>query len=305
MLTSWSISRVFRASLLALAVIAMAGRQAEAAITYNLTAGASYTLADANGNDFIVTQGGIQPAGSGVFGSFLRLQMKGNEQGYNTSVRKSGSPKTDYDELSDTTHTKAITMSNISVVDVGGVLYREFFLDINEPNGGGQNLLSLNQIQIFTFQNGDPGLGVSTVMAPTLNTPSRISFAGVPGMTEVFRMNDVTSNYNELVLNTALSSGSGQSDMRLLVLNDLFGYGDLNVVLYSHFGKPPGSQASEGGFEEWAVRGGGPVNQPPDDDDDGDTGGGDVPSTVPEPATLAIWGLGLGIAGLVRLRRKS
>lgn len=26
---------------------------------------------------------------------------------------------------------------------------------------------------------------------------------------------------------------------------------------------------------------------------------------VPEPATLAIWGLGLGIAGLVRLRRKS
>jgi len=31
---------------------------------------------------------------------------------------------------------------------------------------------------------------------------------------------------------------------------------------------------------------------------------GPVP-TVPEPASLAIWGLGLGIAGLVRLRRKS
>jgi hypothetical protein len=27
--------------------------------------------------------------------------------------------------------------------------------------------------------------------------------------------------------------------------------------------------------------------------------------TVPEPATLAIWGLGLGIAGLVRLRRRQ
>lgn len=30
-----------------------------------------------------------------------------------------------------------------------------------------------------------------------------------------------------------------------------------------------------------------------------------VGSEVPEPATLAIWGLGLGIAGLVRLRRKT
>jgi hypothetical protein len=28
-------------------------------------------------------------------------------------------------------------------------------------------------------------------------------------------------------------------------------------------------------------------------------------NAVPEPATLAIWGLGLGIAGLVRLRRKD
>lgn len=37
------------------------------------------------------------------------------------------------------------------------------------------------------------------------------------------------------------------------------------------------------------------TNPPPGPDD----------PTVPEPATLAIWGLGLGIAGLVRLRRKS
>jgi len=173
-------------------------------------------------------------------------------------------------------------------VTIGGVEYRAFNLDVNEPDAAKKATLSINQIQLFVGAT-DPS--AYTSLTPPFSTPYLpyvppvISFAN-QGLTEVFRMNDSSTAFNQIKLDYDLiSSGSGRNDMTLLVQNSVFGVGNPNVVLYSHFGKPPGSYPSESGFEEWGVdtKGGGPNPEPP----------GPGPTPVPEPGALAIWGLGL------------
>jgi len=266
---------------MALLVSWFAAQPSPAAINLT-TANSSWSAADGT---FSVRQGNDGgAAGTGVFDSFVRIQMRGNEQGYNTSNRP-----VNFNELTDPNFTRAIRMADIAVVQIGNYLYREFRLDINENNSTSGRLLSLNQIQIFTGPN-DP-LAPANLLAAGVGQPSVIDFG--LSFHEVFRLNEHSGvDFKEIKLNSSLTAGSGRADMFLYVRNDLFGAGNQNVILYSQFGTPPGSDASDAGFEEWGVRhGGGPVNGP-------------VPP-VPEPTTLAIWGLGLGIAGLVKLRRNK
>src|SRR5262249_61795149 len=54
-------------------------------------------------------------------------------------------------------------------------------------------------------------------------------------------------------LNSNLSSGSGDSDIRVLVPNTSFDNSPF-VYLYSHFGAESPDWVSESGFEEWGVR---------------------------------------------------
>lgn len=284
--------------LIAVAAIAISSQPLQAAIaTVDLTtAGASHTVVADHGGTFIVTQGSVQPTGTGTFSSFVRIQQSGGEngeQGYNTSNTRY------FDEKTDPNYTRAILLNEVPVVSIDGVDYREFVLDINENNGPG-NLLSLNQIQLFVGPTDPENYAGLTPVTET--TPSRISFDD--RFTEIFRMNDVTEDFTQIKLNYSQASGSGESDMFLYVRNDQFGAGNPNVILYSQFGYPPRPpvDASDAGFEEWAVRpGGGPENPEPGDSDNP---GPDGSNQVPEPATLAIWTLGLGIAGLVRLRRQ-
>lgn len=133
--------------LIAVAAIAISSQPLQAAIaTVDLTtAGASHTVLADHGGAFIVTQGSVQPTGTGTFSSFVRIQQSGGEngeQGYNTSNTRY------FDEKPDTNFTRAILLNEIPVVTIDGVDYREFVRDINENNGPG-NLLSLNQIQLF------------------------------------------------------------------------------------------------------------------------------------------------------------
>jgi len=280
---------------MAVSVVAISSQPLRAAITTVdlTTAGASHTVVADNGGEFIVTQGSVQPAGTGAINSFVRIQQSGGangEQGYNTSNTRY------FDEKTDPNFTRAILLNEVPVVTKDGVDYREFVLDINENNGPG-NILSLNQIQLFVGPTDPENYASLTPVTET--TPSRILFDD--RFTEVLRMNDAAQDFTQIKLNYSLASGSGESDMFLYVRNDQFGAGNPNVILYSQFGYPPQppSDASDAGFEEWAVRpGGGPVN--PESGSPGPVGS----DQTPEPATLAIWTLGLGIAGLVRLRRK-
>src|SRR5262249_55615483 len=88
-----------------------------------------------------------QPAGSGVLDSFVRLQAKnasaGVAQGYNTDARP-----LQFDEQTGKTFARSLLLSDVPTVNIGGSLYREFLLDINQTNS--QPLLSLDALRFYT-----------------------------------------------------------------------------------------------------------------------------------------------------------
>ena len=278
---------------LALATLLLTGFGVNAASASTIldltTAGAGAVGTGAIGGTFGIKQVPDQSTGTGVIDSFLRVHAQGNnnaEQGYNTSL---GTP---FDDVGGV-FTRALLLSEVPVLTIGGVGYRQFLLDINQVNSDA--LLSLNQIQIFQ-STGDRIDGALTVPASAGTAPI-LGFAGT-GWTEAFRLNNATPNY-EIVLNYGLNPGSGSGDMYLYVADSLFAAGIPNVILYSQFGLPPGGNDTNDGFEEWAVR---RLTAPPCVNC--------VPTqlleTVPEPGSMILLGSGLAFAALrLGRRRKS
>ena len=197
---------------------------ASAAIIDLTTAGASATETAAIGGTFFVQQVPDQSTGTGVIEPFLRIQANGAEQGYNTDE------KVEYDTKAGT-WTHALLLSDVPIVNLGGTDYYQFLLDINQNSGQENELLSLNQIQIFQAAS-DPGNDAETI--DESNTVPLISFGAAA--TERFRLNNAGSLTNELLLNYELNSGSGSGDMFLYVRVDAFANTGGYVVFYSQFG---------------------------------------------------------------------
>jgi len=260
-----------------LAVFA-ASRASASTIIDLSTAAASSTQTAALGGSFTVTQISPQSTGTGVIDSFLRIHQTGEERGFNTN---NGTPLDDVPG----NFTRALDLSEIPIVNIGGIDYRQFLLDINQT--GANPLLSLNQIQIFQSPT-DPTSFI-------LNEASATSDAIISGLgTEVFRMDNANNPNNyEIKLDFSLNSGSGSGDMFLYIRNSDFNplLGNF-VVLFSQFGAPPGQWSSNDGFEEWAVLkpSGNGSNNPQD--------------AVPEPASLLLLGSGLAFAAR-RVHRKT
>jgi len=110
----------------------------------------------------IFAQINVQPTGTGVIDSFLRLQADATEQGYNTSARDysargnlvTSGVKTEFDEKSDPNYTRSIKLSDVPIVRINGIDYREFFLDINENASDPGRYISLDQLELYVSGSG-------------------------------------------------------------------------------------------------------------------------------------------------------
>jgi len=230
-----------------------------------------------------VAEGGIynvvgpHPTGTGVIDSFLRVQQKGAEEGFNTGARPMLCDGRTCDDKTDPNFTRNLLTSSVPIVTINGQQYREFFLDINEPASTPGNYLTLDQVEIFV--SNSPNLDTHTSGSP--------GWGSLSGASKVYDMeNNNADNWINLDYNL-VGGGSGWGDMVLFVPNNPLFATNQYVYLYSEFGcggsfvssKPcTGKYQSQAGFEEWWVPGQTTTTQSPG---------------VPEPATLLLSGAGL------------
>lgn len=196
------------------------------------------------------------PAGTGKIDSFLRLQSPGNstnEQGYNTDARP-----LEFDENNSPQFTRSLLLSQVPIVNIGGLNYRQFILDVNEPNATNRNpdlpKITLDKLQIFLGNAG--------------NLTGFSNFG--EKATKIFDL-DVGANVDSSVTLTDGNPGSGRFDLLVNILDSDFQKStNPYVYLYSSF------TGAEGGFEEWAVQ--------------------SPAAAIPTPALLpGLVGLGVGI----------
>ena len=102
--------------------------------------------------DALFRQYSPQPTGTGVIDSFVRIQsIKGAvQQGYNSDHRP-----VQFDENTSPQFTRGLPLSEVPVVDIGGIKYREFLLDICDQFGQPADR-ALNQRQTLAHQWEQP-----------------------------------------------------------------------------------------------------------------------------------------------------
>src|SRR4051812_17311542 len=175
-------------------------------------------------NGGIFTVFGVQPAGTGVIDSFVRIEDKNAELGYNTSFRP-----VQFDEKTDPNFTRDLRLSDVGITTIGGVPYATFFLDINESSAGNKEAITLDQVEVFTSS-----LTLRTGYTGVPNTAS----GALPGTTKIYDLDSDADHYIQLSYDR-LSRGSGESDMAFYLPLSLFT--GTHVNLFSQFGNIDGS----------------------------------------------------------------
>ncbi len=230
------------------------GEVATTSFTDTLPSDASVDLTELGGirvfNDALFTNLQIG-AGTGVLDPFVRISTNTpTEKGYNTSGRK-----LEFDENSSPNFTTDLQLSDIPVVVINGIPVLEFQLDINEPNNGAGEYLSLDVIEIYATDSPitDPqaGGGAYNDILSSMDPLWQLDTDDTPGDDWV-------------ALNYALQSGSGVADMVMYVPLEFFDdlEQDAYITFYSEFGLQGIDDSTDitynwindSGFEEWSVR---------------------------------------------------
>jgi len=168
-------------------------------------------------------------AGSGNIDSFVGIKdpSAGIVRGYNTTGTR---------QFETMENPKALELSHVPLVKRGGVVYRQFLLDINQAKDASK--LSLDTIEIYVSEypdlTGHPGFGGNA--------------------TKVLDLDGGGDAW--ILLDASIGGGSGKSDMYAYIPNYLFpAEGDPYVYLYSQFGASENSAyPNNDGYEEWGVR---------------------------------------------------
>jgi hypothetical protein len=162
-----------------------------------------------------------QPAGTGFIDSFIRVQNKGYEQGYNTD---GGFP---FDDKHPHNFQHSVLLSSLSQFDISGTEYFKFMLDANQST----HQFPLQQLQFYTSNNG-------AQMTTAFNADGTLNLGHL-----AYNMNAGGGTANS-VLTTA--TGSGKFDAVVFVPVSDFNLSDKYVILYF-------AGQGNGGFEEWTA----------------------------------------------------
>lgn len=211
-------------------------------------------------NDAIFTQGGVG-AGTGNFDPYLTLSPGGSsptEKGYNVCTEpvfgytngQIECPDPAFDEQTGGDRTHELLVSSIPVVEVDGALYREFHLDSNDAGS-------------------DPWMAITTIELYTETDPD-LTFSQFTSTGDLIWDLDGDGDQTILLNTQSLESGSGVSDISILVPDDLFPadcfYGATGCETFLYFYTEAGDPDLEldgehegknwnttAGFEEWRI----------------------------------------------------
>jgi hypothetical protein len=235
------------------------------------TAGDSGSLAGSVGGTALLfgIPGHTDIQGIGNSKTFLTVNQTGGsgpEQGYNTDGTE------EFETIA--SGTESLLLSEIPLVSIGGINYREFGFALNQTGGADQ--ISINEITIMQGSAGNL-TGYNNIGGPNIGGSTSLVF-------------DWTSNGETLTVEDFVP-GLSNIEMLMLVEADSFGVGDY-VMLYMNAGDP---LAANDGNDKWIVvensvclKLGDPLCEPP--------------SLVPEPSVLLL--LSAGLLGLGFARRR-
>ncbi|TKV83632.1 carboxypeptidase-like regulatory domain-containing protein, partial [Bradyrhizobium elkanii] len=222
------------------------------------------TTAGSQGNvgDAIFQEVTGSGTGSGSVTAFVRINGAPNdtdgssttEEGFNTDYRTP--PKAPLDDIDNLTFTHSLSLSDVPIVTVGGIQYREFRLDLGEAGNGdnAQAYISLDSLQIYV--GGASLATVSSVDRPLQQDGT--ASTGVTGGTLVY---DLDAGADRWIALKDLNAGNGQTNYRVLIPDSDFTAAGANatskVLLYSAFGYQGTvdgiSYVQDSTFEEWSV----------------------------------------------------
>lgn len=181
--------------------------------------------------------------GTGNFDTFLGIGKDGTEKGYNTTGTLEFDTKGGafLDEGKD-----GVLITDLPLVSIGGILYRELRLDINETNSNPDWFLSVDRFQVWLSSN--PNTGTYDYGA--------LAFSNVTNKRKIYDID--ASGDNTILMDYRLNNGSGWGDYKVFIPETMFinpgtglYYYNYVVLFAEHGNYQVTGYSSSDGFEEW------------------------------------------------------